>query len=105
VRCPHVIGRVSWDRGGRLSAVHCNSPQEFGGRNPNRKGPSPGKTTERPQDVVIVVVVGVVAVVLVVVVAGVVAVTVAVAVVVVVVVVASCCCRCSCSCCWRCRAN
>ena len=35
--CPDNIGRDSWDRGGQEAVVcpDCNSPQEFGGRNPH----------------------------------------------------------------------
>ena len=35
--CPDNIGRDSWDRGGQGAVVcpDCNSPQEFGGRNPH----------------------------------------------------------------------
>ena len=36
--CPDNIGRDSWDRGGQEAVVcpDCNSPQEFGGRNPHQ---------------------------------------------------------------------
>ena len=35
--CPDNVGRDSWDRGGQEAVVcpDCNSPQEFGGRNPH----------------------------------------------------------------------
>ena len=38
VVCPDNIGRDSWDRGGQEAVVcpDCNSPQEFGGRNPHQ---------------------------------------------------------------------